>query len=118
MLADGIDWLNDVLDEHVALSVTYQRGIVSATVSATVGQTVFESDSEYGVLKIESRDYLISADNLTTFGEPVRGDKIIETQGTNSVTHEVLDITGIPPFSYCDQSRKRLRVHTKRITTA
>lgn len=117
-LTDGIDYLNTVLDEQVGASLTYTRGATSATVTGTTGQTTFETDSEFGVLKIESRDFLITASRLSAFGEPVRGDKITETQGSNMVTHEVLDMPGIPPFSYSDFGRTRMRIHTKRITTA
>lgn len=116
-IADGIDWLADTLDEHVGQSVTYQRGQTSEAVTACVGSSQFETDGEFGVLRIEARDYLITTARLATFGEPRRGDKIIETQGGDTVTHEVLDVAGVPPFSYCDNSRQRLRVHTKRITT-
>lgn len=119
-LSDGMTWLADTLDEQVGVSLTYTRGVTSATVTGGIGQTSFETDSEFGVLKIEARDYLITAARLTAagFGEPQRGDRITETQGSATVTHEVLDMPGIPPFSYSDQSRQRLRIHTKRITTA
>ena len=117
-LSDGVDWLADVLDAQTGQPLTYSRGATSATITGCVGSSQFETDSEFGVLRIESRDFLITASRLSAFGEPARGDKITETQGSDSVTHEVLNVQGIPPFSYCDNSRKRYRIHTKRITTA
>ena len=118
-LADGIDYLNDVLDDQIGVDIVYSRANESATLTAGIGQTVFERDGEFGVLKIESRDYLITSERLTDagFGEPKRGDRITETQGDDSVTYEVLDQPGIQAFSYSDQSRKRMRIHTKRIST-
>ena len=117
MLSDGVSFLNDALSDACGITITYQRGVATASLTAVVGQTLFETDNQFGVLRIESRDYLVAVTDFATFGEPQRGDRIIETQGANSVAHEVLDVSGIPPFAYSDQSRKRLRIHTKRITT-
>lgn len=116
-LADAIAELNDTLDDAVGVSVTYSRGATSATLIATVGETVFESDNEFGVLRIETRDYIVTRSRLDAagFGEPERGDRIAETQGDDVVTHEVLDRQGMMPFRYCDQSRKRIRIHTTRV---
>lgn len=116
-LADAIDELNDTLDDAVGVSVTYSRGATSATITATIGETVFESDNEFGVLRIETRDYIVTRSRLDAagFGEPERGDRITETQGDDVVTHEVLDRQGMMPFRYCDQSRKRIRIHTTRV---
>ena len=116
-LADAIAELNDTLDDAVGVSVTYSRGATSATLIATVGETVFESDNEFGVLRIETRDYIVTRSRLDAagFGEPERGDRITETQGDDVVTHEVLDRQGMMPFRYCDQSRKRIRIHTTRV---
>lgn len=114
--SDAIAVLNDTLDEQVGVSITYSRGTSSATLTAVVGETVFESDNEFGVLRIESRDFLIKKSRLdgAGFGEPQRGDRITETQGGDTVTHEVLDRQGAMPFRYCDQGRTRVRVHTTR----
>ena len=117
-LSDGIDYLNDTLDAQVGVSITYQRGVATAPITATTGQTIFETDTEFGVLRIESRDFLLTTSRLSAFCDPQRGDRIVETQGSDCVTHEVLDQPGIPPFSYSDSSRKRMRIHTKRITTS
>lgn len=113
-LADAIDDLNDTLDDMVGVSVAYSRGATSATITATIGETIFESDNEFGVLRIESRDFIVTKSRLDDagFGEPQRGDRITETQGSDLVTHEVLDRQGAMPFRYCDQSRKRVRIHT------
>lgn len=115
-LDDGVAYLNDVLDDQTASDVTYQRGGQSATVSATPGVSVFELDSEFGVLRIESRDYLVTASGLAAFGEPRRGDRIIESQSGQDVIHEVLEQSGVPPFKYSDAGRLRYRIHTKRIS--
>ena len=118
-LADALDWINDTLDEQTGVSVVYSRGPVSATVTAVPGNTVFESDSEFGVLRIQSRDFLITKSRLNDagFGEPQRGDRIVETVGDDEHEYEALDISGSPVFAYSDQSRKRVRVYTKRIKT-
>lgn len=116
---DAIDSLCDTLDDMVGVSITYSRGTLSATVTATIGETVFESDTEFGILRIESRDYLITKSRLDDagFGEPQRGDRITETQGDETVTYEVLDRQGAMPFRYCDTSRRRVRVHTTKAET-
>ena len=118
LLTDGVALLNETLDTECGVSLTYSRGGVSATLTGSVGQTNFETDSEFGILRIESRDFLITRSRLTAagFGEPKRGDRITETQGSDTVTHEVLEQAGIPPFSYSDFGRTRLRIHTKRVT--
>lgn len=114
---DAITELCDTLDDMVGVSVTYSRGTLSATVIATIGETIFESDTEFGVLRIESRDYLITKSRLDDagFGEPQRGDRITETQGDEVVTYEVLDRPGAMPFRYCDSGRARVRVHTTKV---
>ena len=119
MLTDGVAWLNDVLDEQVGEHIVYSRATLSATLIATIGRTAFESDNEFGVLRIESRDYILTRSRLDAagFGEPQRGDRITETINGEDVTYEVLDMAGVMPWEYSDQGRTRVRIQTKRIKT-
>ena len=121
MLQTGSDWLEDQRVKHMTRSVLYQRGTSSVEVSATVGRTVFEVDNGYGVLeRTESRDYLILTGDLLLDGEqalPERGDRIRETQGTQTFVYEVMAPGKEPHWRYSDPYRKTLRIHTKQVDT-
>ena len=111
LLASGAAWLADQLAAGAAKSVRYQRGVDYGTVSATIGNSRFESQGQSGVLETwESRDYIIKAGTLP-FGEPLRHDKIIETISGVDVTYEVTSPRGVPVFHYGDPFRQTVRVH-------
>lgn len=121
LLQTGSDWLEDQRVKHLTRSVIYQRGTSSVEVSATIGRTVFEVDDGFGVLeRIESRDYLILAEQLVLDGQPTfpeRGDRIRETDGAKTVVYEVMAPGKEPHWRYSAPYRKTLRVHTKQVDT-
>lgn len=115
------NWLEDRRTQHATRIVTYRRGLDSATVNASIGQTEFEVDDGFGVLqKTESRDFLILAVELVLAGAtvlPERGDRIEETVGTTTYVYEVMAPGNAPPWRYSDPYRKTLRIHTKLVET-
>lgn len=112
-------WLENQRVKHMTRPVLYQRGAASAQVAATVGETVFQIDDGAGaLLRVESRDYLITAVDLVLGGSPTlpqRGDRIRETQGTQVFVYEVMAPGEEPHWRWSDPYRRTLRVHTKQI---
>jgi hypothetical protein len=113
MLAAGAAWLTAQLNAAAAATVTYRRGGDEAEISATIGRSDFEAQGQEGVIENwESRDFLIPAASLP-FGEPKRGDLIVETSGDLELVYEVSAPRGVPVFRYGDAFRSIVRVHTK-----
>lgn len=113
MLAAGAAWLTAQLNAAAATTVTYRRGDDEAEISATIGRSDFEAQGQEGVIENwESRDFLIPAASLP-FGEPKRGDLIVETAGGLELLYEVSAPRGVPVFRYGDAFRSMVRVHTK-----
>jgi len=112
-------WLEDQRTKHLTQSVVYQRGTDTIEVLATIGSTVFQiDDGAGGVLRIEARDYLISAADLVLAGNPVvpqRGDQIRETQGRQVFVYEVIRPGDEPCWRWSDAYRQTLRIHTKQV---
>jgi hypothetical protein len=75
---------------------------------------MFESSGQNGVTEQwESRDYIVKTADLP-YGEPLRGDMIVEDIGGVSVFYEVAAPRGVPLFHYGDAFQHLVRVHTKR----
>lgn len=121
LLERGSAWLEEQRHRHLTRTVTYARGSATVDLSATVGKTVFQVDNGYGILeRVESRDYLIRAEDLVLDGVPVlpkRGDRVRETQGSHVFVYEVLAPGQEPEWRYSDAYRKTLRIHTKLVAT-
>jgi len=117
LLQQGSRWLEDRRHEHLTRSVTYQRGVNSVTLQATIGKTVFDQQDQFGVVqRTESRDFLVRAIDLTFAGRqtlPQAGDRIVESDGAPSLLYEVVSIGAEPPFRFSDPERATLRIHTK-----
>jgi len=121
ILEDGARWLNDQRLQFMTRKVVYQRADVSIEVNATVGKTIFQVDIQAGVReRIETRDYLIAADDLLLSGNqvlPKRGDHVREPQGVRMFVYEVMAPGKEPEWRYRDPYRQTLRIHTKLIGT-
>ena len=114
MLSDGAAWMADQLAASASLTVAYKRGVNSSQFLATIGKSMFESSGQNGVTEQwESRDYIVKTADLP-YGEPLRGDLIIEDIGGVSVFYEVTAPRGVPLFHYGDAFQNLVRVHTKR----
>lgn len=99
--------------------VTIRRGNFSATVTAVIGQTIFDGQTDVGITQFRSRDFLIVAADYN-FGagpvEPDRSDLIDETvPGAKVIRHEVLPEHNAEPWRWSDESRTTYRIHTKQI---
>jgi len=114
MLSAGAAWLADQFAASASLTVAYKRGVNSSQFVATIGKSMFESSGQNGVTEQwESRDYIVKTADLP-YGEPLRGDLIIEDIGGVSVFYEVTAPRGVPLFHYGDAFQQLVRVHTKR----
>jgi len=114
MLSAGAAWLADQLAASASLTVAYKRGANSSQFVATIGKSMFESSGQNGVTEQwESRDYIVKTADLP-YGEPLRGDLIVEDIGGVSVFYEVTAPRGVPLFHYGDAFQQLVRVHTKR----
>lgn len=115
LLAAGAAWLTSQLSAAAGSTVTYRRGNDQADVTATIGRSEFEAQDQNGVVENwESRDFLIAASGLP-FGEPRRGDVIVETASSLELEYEVSSPRGVPVFRYGDAFRSIVRVHTKQV---
>jgi hypothetical protein len=113
MLAAGAAWLTSQLNAAAGTTVTYRRGSDEAEITATIGRSDFEAADQNGVIENwEARDYLVPTDQLP-FGEPLRGDVIVETSGGLDLEYEVAAPRGVPVFRYGDAFRSIVRIHTK-----
>ena len=121
LLEQATRWLDDMRKRHAARSVIYARGRETLEVAATVGSTTFDAQDRTGtVVRVESRDYLITTADLVLGGKPTlpeRGDQIRETVGGQSFIYEVISPAGQPHYRYSDPFRQTLRIHTKYIGT-
>jgi len=119
LLEQAAGWLDGMRQAHLSRPVLYCRDDECVEVPATVGKTVFEVDSGYGVVeRVESRDFLIPADRLVLDYDqtvPRRGDRIKETAGEQTFVYEVMAPGSEDCWRYSDLFRKVLRVHTKLI---
>jgi hypothetical protein len=114
MLSAGAAWLADQFAASASLTVAYKRGANSSQFVATIGKSMFESSGQNGVTEQwESRDYIVKTADLP-YGEPLRGDMIVEDIGGVSVFYEVAAPRGVPVFHYGDAFQHLVRVHTKR----
>lgn len=112
LLADGAAWLAGQLKAAAARAVIFVRGSSAIEVSATVGMSSFQAADQNGVLEqFESRDFIIEAADLP-FGEPQRGDKVVETIDGITITYDVATPRGMPLWRYGDAFRRTIRVHT------
>lgn len=119
LLESSSAWLELKREQFLSRSVVYQRGNQTVEVLATVGQTIFRLDDGVGgVLRTESRDYLIRTAHLILTGTPAlpqRGDQIHEMQDGNVYVYEVIAPGDEPHYRFSDPYRRTLRIHTKQI---
>ncbi len=117
VLQDGILWLSNQMDEHVSIDIVYQRNADLIPLKATKGRSLFEQvDANNMVIGVESRDFLVSSSNLMLHSqriEPIEGDQIIESVGSETWLYEVTAFINDQCFRYCDPFRLRMRIHTK-----
>jgi hypothetical protein len=113
MLRVGANWLADHLAASAGTNCAYTRDGNTAQITATIGRSQFESQLQTGVIENwESRDYIIKTTELP-YGEPRRGDLIVEELNGVSTFYEVSSPRGVPVFHYADAFQQLVRIHTK-----
>lgn len=97
------------------MTVAYQRGAYTAQCLAAIGRSTFEAQNQNGVIETyESRDFLVRVAELP-YGEPQRGDRIVEEMDGVARFYEVAAPKGVPVFHYGDAFESLVRIHTKRV---
>lgn len=115
MLASGAAWLADRLAAAAGTNCAYKRGQNTAQITATIGRSMFEAQNQSGVVESwESRDYILRTSELP-YGEPVRGDIIVEDVDGVATFYQVSSPRGVPVFHHGDAFMKTVRIHTQRV---
>ena len=120
LLQDGAAWLAGQMKASASQTIQYLRKGASAQLAAVIGRSTFDvSDATGGLLRLESRDYVILAGDLVLNNAaitPQEGDQIQETgpDGT-PVTYEVARFGSEPCWRF-DPYRVRMIVHTRNIS--
>ena len=113
-IAAGLGSVRDV----AGVSIIYARGSNQISLTAVPARSLLQSTDVESLVQVQftTRDYVIVAAELVIDSEltlPRKGDRITETIGGQNKTFEVLKTDGDRFFSYCDDARSRIRVHTK-----
>lgn len=116
MIAKGAQWFDQQRKQHLSVMVSYQAqgSMFASSVHATVGMTRWDSiDTAGQVVRFETRDYFISADELAT--APRRGDRITETDygGTERVYEVTVPGGSNNPWSWADRGQRIRRIFTQ-----
>ncbi len=115
MLGDGARWLAARLAASASVTVGYRRGANTSTLVATIGRSTFEAVSQSGVPEAwESRDYVVQTAQLP-YGEPQRGDLVVETVDGVERLYQVASPRGVPVFHWGDAFQATIRIHTKQL---
>jgi len=119
LLEQGTAWLDGMRQTHLSRLVTYQRGVESADIAATLGSTTYEVADEAGVIvQAKATDFIVSAEALVLGGaatKPQVGDRIRVPSGTNVLVFEVLDLGGAGHYRPSDPHGRMLRIHAKQV---
>ena len=121
VLGSGLAWLERQRQQFLTKPVRYRRAAQEVAASATVGTTIFRLDVGPGITeRIEARDFLIAAADLialTGFGQPQRGDRVIEDDATTRHHYEVIAPGHEAVWRWSDPNRACYRIHTKLVKT-
>lgn len=117
LLALGSAWLGKVQAEHASEEVHYLRGDSAVAVRAVVGRSEFEhADAEGHVTRLQPKDFLILAAELLVDdvpAEPAPGDRVVQGGLEDGHVYEVMDLPGVPCWSWSDPLHAKYRIHTK-----
>jgi len=122
MLQRGLARLTQILKDRVSQPVTYIRGPLAITVSATFGQKLLKLDNGAGTNYLEwtDMDFLIPTEDLVIQGEsiiPERGDLIEIPFTTKTERFEVAPYGNDSCWRYSDPNQTIVRIHTKHVET-
>lgn len=112
IIADAAGWLAQQRKAVMSQTVQWRRGGDTASVSATVGRTVFEIENTSGrVESITSRTFTINTSDLTT--TPQERDEIVETFNGVEIRNAVFSPGGTPAVVFADSAKTAWKVYTK-----
>lgn len=115
LLRSGAAWLAGQLAASSSTVCAYRRGQNTAQIAATIGRSMFEAANQSGVVESwESRDFIIKTEELP-YGEPVRGDVIVEDVDGVATFYSVSSPRGVPVFHHADAFMQTVRIHTQRV---
>ena len=119
LLEQGTAWLDGVRQTHLSRLVTYQRGVESVDIAATLGSTTYEVADEAGLtVQAKATDFIVSAEALvlsSAVTTPQVGDRIRVPSGTKVLVFEVLDLGGAGHYRPSDPHGRMLRIHAKQV---
>jgi len=114
ILRTGAAWLAGQLKKSAGTLCAYKRGNYTTTITATIGRSMIEAQGANGVIESwESRDYLLPFSDLP-YGEPKRGDLIVEEFSGVSTFYEVTAPRGATVYT-SDAFQSVIRIHTKQV---
>lgn len=105
ILEKASNYLDGIRNKVLTVNISYN----DEAVKATLGKTIFKIQNEFGVVYIESPDFLISVSALLDV--PAKGDAI--TVGDDE--YEVLAPDNEPVWRYTDAYKTTYRIHTKKV---
>lgn len=105
ILEKASNYLDSIRNKALTVDISYN----DEAVKATLGKTIFKIQNEFGVVYIESPDFLISVSALLDI--PAKGDAI--TVGDDE--YEVLAPDNEPVWRYTDGYKNTYRIHTKKV---
>jgi hypothetical protein len=100
-------------------TITATRGGQTIELPAVIGASAIETVAGDTIEQSQSVDFIVSAVDYDFGGgpvEPERGDRFARTIGESTLVYEAMSMLGAAVFRYCDSSRLRLRIHSKRVT--
>ncbi len=119
LLEQGTAWLDGMRQAHLSRLVTYQRGVETIDIAATLGSTTYEVADEAGVIvQAKATDFIVSAEALVlgaAITKPQIGDRIRVPSGVKVLVFEVLDLGGAGHYRPSDPHGRMLRIHAKQV---
>lgn len=115
-LSAGLNWNSGTMKKAAGETVTYYRGSQAITLTAVVGQTIFEEFETGGELRAQAKtvDFVVTPADLKLDGfavEPQKGDQIKRSDGE---VYDVMTGTGSVPWQWSDGRKTHYRIHTVR----
>ena len=111
-------WLAGMMDAAAGRAVKYSRGDASVMLLAVAGRSTFDlADADGTVTKWESKDWILSVDDLVLSRakvKPAEGDTITEYANGTKYVYEVNLPGGGDAWSYTPD-RLKFRIHCKQI---
>lgn len=120
LLSSASNLVKRTLANAFARTVTIRRGQLTASVSATKGQTTVDAfDAEGLPIRLQAQDWLIAREDYDFgFGptEPERGDQVEEMIGGRREIYDALPLEGTNElWRWSDPDHSLIRLHTNRV---